>query len=311
MRIFSSHRKKLEPKRRFGSREFKDKIKSAQNYKRVFNIGFLGLRSKFWRYIGLILFIFIFYYLCISSRFVVTQASVTGNVQVSTQQIQDAISQASNSRIFLIKKTNFIFMTQGWVNQIITQALPTIKEITNYSRTWPNQIKFNVVERVPGFVIQSNNQYFLVDEDGVVISQVTDPQKMLLVVDRVAENFALGEALPNAKLAAFVVSLKKQWPSKISTPIASVKFPGKASSEVQFVSSEGWSVMFDTGRSAVAQLNSLAVLLNKTIAPKDRSRLAYIDLRLSKWAYYCFNATPCSQMAQPPDSETPSTNAKP
>ncbi len=311
MRIFSSHRKKLEPRRRFGGREFKTKIKLAQSYKRVFNVGFLGLAAKFWRSVAIVLFLILFYFLCISSRFVVTEVSVSGNIQVSTQQIQDTIASAGNARLFLIKKNNFFLMSQGRANRILTEALPTIKEISSYQRIWPNQVKFVVKERVPGFVIQSSNQYFLVDEDGVVVSQVTDAKNMLLVVDQLAEDFALGETLPNAKLAGFVVSLNRQWPGKISTPIVSVKFPGKGSSEVQFVSAEGWSVLFDTSRSVVTQLNSLAVLLNKQIPAKDRPRLAYIDLRLSKWAYYCFQASPCSQQAQPQDSGNTTTNAKP
>jgi hypothetical protein len=62
--------------------------------------------------------------------------------------------------------------------------------------------------------------------------------------------------------------------------------------------------MFDTTRSVITQLNDLSVLLNKQIAAKDRARLAYIDLRLAKWAYYCFKATPCHQEVIEPAETT-------
>ncbi|MEJ0021223.1 MAG: FtsQ-type POTRA domain-containing protein [Candidatus Doudnabacteria bacterium] len=318
MQIFSTHRRKLEPKRRFGGRDFRDKIKSAANFKRTFDpnprtwlnkiLSKVGLGSKFWRGIAVIILIVIVYYLFISSKFVVANVSVSGNVQVSAQLIQDVIAQAGQSRLFLIKKNSFFLMTPGRIDQLLTTAIPTIKQATS-QRIWPNRLNIEITERVPGFVIQSNGKYFLVDDEGTVVSQIDDPKNMLVVVDQLTEDFASGEVLPNSKLAAFVLSMSRQWNGKIATGIAQVKFTGKQSTDVQFVSSEGWSVMFDTTRSVVTQLDALSILLNKQIAAKDRPRLAYIDLRLAKWAYYCFQATPCSQQEQPDAAGTATTNA--
>lgn len=301
MKIFSSHRRKLEPKRRFGSREFKNKVKSAANYKRVFSGGLSGT-LKFWKYFGIAVALVIFYYLAISSRFVIADITVSGNHDVSTQEIEDAIASAGRARIFLIKKNNFFIMTQGSANNILTHALPNIKEITNYKRIWPNKVQITVKERTPGFVIVSNAKNFLIDDEGTVVSPIDDPRNLLIVQDQLVEDFASGELLPNTKLAPFVIAMARQWPSKVSSPVSLVKFPGKASNDVQFDTSEGWSVLFSTDRSVAAQLNDLAVILNKEIAAKDRARLAYIDLRLTKWAYYCFKATPCQQQAQPVDN---------
>ncbi|MEO8065283.1 MAG: FtsQ-type POTRA domain-containing protein [Candidatus Doudnabacteria bacterium] len=307
--IFSTHRRKLEPKRRFGGRGFRNKIKQAANYKRVFTpnpqgrfnrfMAKIGLGSKLWQAVIFLGLAAIIYYLCISSTFVVTNVSVSGNVQISSQAIADVISQAGQSRLMLIRKNIFFLLTKGRVNKLLTQALPTIKEVTGYRRIWPNSIAIEIKERVPGFVIESNGKYFLVDEDGTVVSQIDTPGSKLVVNDQLTEAFASGEVLANSKLAAFVLSMTRQWNGKISTPITQIKFPGKKSTDVQFISSEGWSVMFDTTRSVVTQLNNLSVLLNKQIAPKDRPRLAYIDLRLAKWAYYCFQASACSQQPQP------------
>jgi cell division septal protein FtsQ len=307
MKIFSTHRRKLEPSRRFGGLVFRNKIKEAANYKRTFDpnprtwynklMARVGLASKLWRAFVGVAVVLIFYYLCISSKFVVTNVAVVGNSQVSTQAIQDVIGNAGSSRLFFIKKNSFFLLSQGRVNRLLTQALPTIKEAST-DRIWPNQIKIEIKERVPGFVIESNGKYFLIDDEGIVVSQINEPENLLIVQDQLTENFGSNEALANSKLATFVLSMNKQWSSKVAVPIASVKFPGKESTDVQFVSAEGWSVMFDTTRSVIIQLNNLSVLLNKQIPAKDRPRLAYIDLRLAKWAYYCFKATACNQKLQ-------------
>jgi cell division septal protein FtsQ len=297
MRIFSSHRKKLEPRRRFGTRNFQDKIKSAANYKRAFNVNPTFFKSwKFWKFVVGGAIAILFYFLVISSSLLITHISVTGNQTVPTQTIINAVNQAGNNRFFLIKKDNYFLMTQGRVNTMVTRVIPEIKYITS-NRTWPNQIHLTIHERTLGFAIQSANQYFLVDDEGTIFKQIESPMNLLLVQDQLTEDFATGELL-NAKLAPFVVSMSKLWPSKITTPVSLVKFPGKASTEAEFVSSEGWSVIFDTSRPAANSLANLTAILNKIIPARDRSRLAYIDLRLTTWAYYCFKATPCSQTPQ-------------
>lgn len=300
MRIFSSHRKKLEPRRRFGTRNFRNKIKLAANYKRAFNVSPTFFKSwKFWKFFSSAIIVVLFYFLVISSSLLITNISVEGNLTVPTQTIVDAVNQTGSNRLFLIKKNNYFLMTQGRVNAMATRAIPEIKYITS-RRIWPNRIELAIHERTLGFVIQSANQYFLVDDEGTIVKQIDPlalPKNLLVAQDQLTETFASGESL-NAKLAPFVLSIAKLWPTKITTPITLVKFPGKASAEAEFVSGDGWSVFFDTSRPATIQLANLSAILNKVVSAKDRGKLAYIDLRLTTWAYYCFRATPCSQTPQ-------------
>lgn len=295
MQVFSPHRKKLEPYRRFGTRAFQNKIREAANYKRALNIKLDKFQFNFglWKYLfGLVILVFV-YYLFFSPRFTVRTVEVSGNSQVAAQDISDALTS---------RHPRFFFLSGGRADRILTAAIPTIKRISSYRRIWPDKVRITVEERIPGFVIESNNQKFLIDDEGTVVSQVSDTKNFLIVHDQLTENFATGELLPNAKMAAFVVSMQKQWPSKISAPLASVKFPGKASTDAEFVTQAGWSALFDTSRSVVVELEDLDVLLRKQI--KDPAKLAYIDLRLSDWAYYCYKQTACSQVAQPQQKGT-------
>ena len=148
-------------------------------------------------------------------------------------------------------------------------------------------------------MIESNGNYFLVNDEGSVVSQIESPQKLLVVHDQLVENFVRGETLPNQKLAPFILSMNKSWSSKMSVGIDSVKFPGKSSNDVQFLTKAGWAVFFDTARPVSVQLASLAVILSKQIGQAKLAQLAYIDLRISKWAYYCFKESACEQKEQP------------
>ncbi len=308
MKIFSKHRRKLEPSRRFGGRAFQTKIKEAQNYKRIFHAPTgnrmekfwrsIGFTSKLWRRLGILGVIIIFYFLVISQQFIISDFQITGNAQVQSQTIEDTLNQEAGKRIFLIKKSNFFLLSKGRVNEILTSKIPTIKEVTDYDRQWPKTAKITIKERTPGFALKSNNNYFLIDDEGTVVKPLDNPGNLLVVEDSLVEDFGSGEAFPNPKMAPFILSMNRAWPAKFNTGIVSVMFPGKASNDVQFNSTEGWSVMFDINRSVALQLTNLNILLSQQIAAKDRPNLAYIDLRSAKWAYYCFKGTACEQKAQ-------------
>lgn len=297
--IFSKHRKKIEPRRRFGSPSFRNQLKRAQNYKRVFpsvRSGFFT--SKFFSLACAVLFIIAFYYLVISDRVLITEVALAGNQQVSIDQVKEVLITASNNRIFFIRKNHYFLMTHGRVNKLLTAALSEVKEVSKTNRKWPNRIEIEIKERNPGFVLESGGRRFLVDEDGVVVKEVPETKNLPYVLDQNAEDkVVVGEVLPNLKLVRFILSSYKIWPSKISTPIASVKISSKESFEAQFTTAEGWSAFFDANRSGLTQVSSLALVLKSQINPKDLSKLAYVDLRSEKSIYYCFKGTPCH--AQP------------
>jgi cell division septal protein FtsQ len=316
MRIFSKHQKKIDPRRRFGGMQFRNKIKEASNYKRAFNptSGFsLNILSdnkgaRIAKVLGIAIFLVIFYFTIISPALLINTVDIKGNVQVPTSQIEDVLDANADSRFFMIPKNNFFLMSKGRVNKVLTESIPTIKEVIQYDRHWPNRGTIEIVEHKPGFVIQTNGNYFLLDDEGVVVEQVQDPKKMFIAEDQVTESFERGETLPNQKLAPFILSMSKSWSSKISTPIVAAKFPGKSSHEVHFITTTGWVVMFDTGRSVTVQLDDLTVILSKQVGSSQMDRLAYVDLRLDKWAYYCFKETPCSSSPKPAEAGATTTN---
>jgi cell division septal protein FtsQ len=307
MRIFSKHRKQFESGRRFSSPEFRDKIRQAQNYRRTIDykihrgpisrfFDLIGLGSFFAKFVILAVIVAVGYFLFISDYFLITSIAVAGNQQIASEQVSKSLLNESNSKLFFIPKNHFILMTRDRANEMLTEKYPLIKEIEQYDRHLPNTLSVKIKERYPGFVLQSNNKQFLVDEEGYIVEENPVSSSLLVLTDQANDDFAVGEML-SPKLTTFIISIQKSWPSKITSKIASVKIPIKASTEVVFTTNEGWSVFFDINRSVQVQINSLALLVNKQVA-SQRSKLAYIDLRLSKWAYICYKNTPCFQQPQ-------------
>ena len=305
MKIFSNHRRKLEPYRRYGSREFQNKLLAAQNYKRsISSDSKAGFFTNFFAKTGysklgtmgaLAGLAAIVYFLVISPYFRVTNVSVVGANQVAIEDVQTVISDLGKSRLMFVPKNNLFFLSTGRVNKIITKQLPMVKEISS-SRTWPNKIKITVKERTPALTLIENSKNYLVDDQGFVIKEIPDTPQMR-VIDSVTEDVKTGEQI-DGKLIPFIISMKSLWPTKMAVGLSLAKIPGKGSTEVEFVTAEGWSVFFSTDRPVTNQLSNLSLLLAKQIPTGSRTKLAYIDLRISKWAYYCYKQTPCQQTEQ-------------
>jgi cell division septal protein FtsQ len=304
MKIFSKHRKKLEPSRRYGSREFKEKLTVAKNYKRAFGPqkGFVtaffaktGL-SQIGTYVAVLVVGVIFYFLVISPYFLITQVAVAGNKQVPTTTIKEEVSKLSEKRFLLVPQNSFFVLNQNRLGNLFTKNVPMVSEV-KATRHWPNKITIEVKERNPALVLVVGSKNYLIDDSGFVIGEVQQNAPQLKIVDSVEEEIKISSSI-DGKIIPFIISMEKQWPAKMNISIKNVKIPGKAASEVEFVSAEGWSVFFSTDRPVTNQLNNLTLLLNKQVTGANRARLAYIDLRLAKWAYYCFKSTPCQQTDQ-------------
>lgn len=308
MKIFSPHRRKMEAKRRYGSKEFQNKVKKAQNYKRVFDPNARGFWSAIVRTLRLdsilirittaVVILGLAYLLFISPYFLVYQVTVSGNEQVQTAQIEQVFKDETASRWIFIPKNHLVLLSKSAMQETLTGKLPLLKEIKTYKRVWPNRIEFEIIERHPGFALTVDSKIYLIDDEGLVVKEIPDAQGLPAVFDQVSEPVQVGERLNNTKLVAFILSAARQWPNKINPQLKEVKIPGKAATQAQFMSAEGWGVFFDANRPAESQLSNLSLILARQIPANRRLQLAYIDLRFDKWAYYCYKDQPCEAQPQ-------------
>jgi hypothetical protein len=307
MKIFSKHRKKIDPYRRFGSREFKEKLTTAKNYKRLaaeksFDFFSKTGLSKVGTVSGIAVVAVIFYFLVLSPYFLVTNIAVSGNGKISAAEITRTIKGLQDKRFMLVPQNSLFTLSQGRLNNLFAQELPQVRDVKS-KRTWPNKISLEVSERTPALTLVVSERNFVIDDQGFVMKETTSVEGDLKVMDSVDEDIKVGEVI-GGKLIPFIISMQKQWPGKIKIPLGLAKIPGKGAAETEFVSTEGWSAFFSTDRPVINQLNNLSVLLNDLTHKGEKTKLVYIDLRLAKWAYYCLRSSPCQQTDQ---SQLPQT----
>jgi|GEM_PF-2414233 len=309
MKILSPHRRRMEAKRRFGTKEFQNKIRKAQGYKRTFDprtgskldhaLHFLRLDSRLVQAGLFALAAAFIYFFGISDYFRIAEISVAGAQQVSSGQVRETVRDGISGRWLFVPKDHLALVSKSRVESLLVESLPLVKEVKSYKRVWPNKIEVEIEERRPGFALNVDGRNYLVDDEGLVVRELPDAAGLLQVFNQVSEPVVAGERLNNAKLVGFILSASRAWPGKINTGIKEAKVPGKAATQIQFVSQEGWGVFLDISRPAETQLSNLSLILNRQIPAASRLKLAYIDLRFEKSAYYCYKDAPCESRPQP------------
>lgn len=295
--------------RRFDSPQFKRRVQAVRNQQRQASkqfkagkdLSFLSqLKIKTVAVLFVVGLAVLFYFFILSDYFVVKSVEISGNHKFNQNQAQDILRDDGNKRLILIKKANNLILTKKSLLKIFSARTPYVKEIVSMKKIWPDGLKAEIIERTPEFLLKSGGSYYLADSDGLIVESFSEPiEGFYLVENLIEEKFELLEPFPNQKLSAFIISAHRNWDSKISVSLKSIKIPGKASSEAHFETLEAWTVFFDVNTPVNQQLASLALLLQKQISQAQRKNLVYIDLRSSKYAYICYKNSACDKTAQP------------
>ncbi len=102
----------------------------------------------------------IFYFIFTSSWFDIEEINIIGNNYLGKETVimQGGIKYNTNLFHFNIEKAHTSLLSNPWVTDVF------IKKI------FPNQLNIDVVECKPGVLLSYNNRFYLVSEEGIILS---------------------------------------------------------------------------------------------------------------------------------------------
>jgi Cell division septal protein len=109
-------------------------------------------------------FVFSFNYLYNSKYFKIKAITVTGNSHYSSDQIKKVANVAIGANIFEINKKN--------IEDNLTAELVWIKGII-LKKIFPDKLEINITERKPYIRLVYGGKYFILDEEAVVLDEIT------------------------------------------------------------------------------------------------------------------------------------------
>ena len=287
---------KLERARRF-SRQPKQKPKNKSD--RILTA--LGLKSKSGRALAAAAALAAVYFLTASPYFLVRSASISG-LNLRSSQIENFFSKVEQSRVFLVPRNHILLIDKENFSAALKAEFADARRVSRFKRVLPNRLEADVEVRERKYVWQAGNEYFFMDQDGVIFQRVDnyDPAlfRQTLVSDSTLQPVQIGEKLNVDKALVFLDAATENWERIVFSPgVVSASLPGTASVDIVISTDAGFDVLFDLNRGALGQLQNLQLLLTQEINPETWSGLKYIDLRLPNVGYYCYRDAECARVA--------------
>lgn len=290
---------------RFRRPEFQEKLARARRFQRAVppagKSG--GVGSRIAEIAGILFVLTAVYFLTLSPAFLIRKVVLLSE-EPEIGEVTAVLKRLENDRIYLVPRNHFLWLTEESFFKALQADLPEIRKLNSFRRIFPDTIEVGLETRKPQYVWQSGENYYFLDQDGVVLLKLENydsaalPQ--ILIIDNTAEAVSVGQELGIPRILDFLPKLLELWPRQISdTEVLSFSVPGTKSLDLLAKTALGFQVFFDLERRPEVQIVNLSLLLKREINPETYTRLSYIDLRLPNVAYYCYKDAPCASSAFP------------
>ncbi len=293
-----------DPKKqiRFRRPEFQEKLLRARRYQRP-PAGW-GFRSRLLSLLLGFLGLVVIYFLTLSQMFLVQEAVLPESSALTSQEVEGVFTSLGQERTYFIPRNHILVLNRQSLLRALQKEFPKVRQITAFARVLPNKLKIAIEERKPLYIWQSADNFYLLDQDGVVFQKINNYSAAafseILIVDRSQAEIKVGQELEVQKTLAFVAELKDRWPQEITeTTLVSFSLPALKSSDLFLETAIGFGVYFDLERQVLPQLRNLSLVLSQEIKSETYTGLSYIDLRLPNTAYYCYQDAPCAIPSSP------------
>ena len=250
-----------------------------------------SLNIKILRVIIAAIFFVVFYFFLYYPYFRIKSVVVIDHKIVNEERVEDISWSTLNKMRYLIipGKNIFVFDKQSIERNIAEQ----ISEIDSVEiiRKFPDIIKVKVQEAAPAALWRSDDNYYYLDESGMVRGGINDveffsEENIFTIIDLNNKEVQLKENVVYAKHINFIRALYEKLP-EIKINIKEVALPSPLANEVHITTENDWRIFFTLERQLDQQITNLQLVFENEINNKlSEEELNYVDLRLESWVYY-------------------------
>lgn len=246
----------------------------------------------------IVFFVSTLYVLLFSPFLRVTQITVGGTKNIKTNDVIAGVATLSDGTFGgIISKNNYIFLTSRRIARAVEDVSKNIAAI-EITRRFPHSVHIEITEHQALLLWcpdQWGGECATVDEKGVAYARARRDAPeiaggpLVVVHDR---NYTDGDrdapVFDRADVDA-LVAMRDQFERNGTISLREdVIFLSHVSHDVRVTTTEGWEIMFTTRLPLEKTTRTLFTFLERSLAPDERARLAYVDLRFEHAVYYAF-----------------------
>jgi len=203
------------------------------------------------------------YWVQTTAYFTVDEVKVRGNQTLTEEEL------TQKARVL---GGNIAFVNPNEVRDRL-QELTLVKR-AKVRRLLPRRVSITVEERMPWAVWQNAGTLFVIDDEGMIIGTIEDPQDMVLIEQMDPAELAVGSQV-DRKVVDLAARLIETLPAAVGA--APVRFEYLSYGGLVVVTDSGLRARFGDGQDFEYKLATWKAIL--TQAEKDKKTVQHVDLR--------------------------------
>jgi cell division septal protein FtsQ len=246
----------------------------------------LLIHSRFFWLACLILVVLgvIFYFVIFSSFFQLKEIGITGNKEVSTENIESIINNRINKKIIFLNSKSIFLANLQEISEEVLEKFPQIAKVDS-KKDFPDRVTVKIEEREAVGVWFQNSNYFYIDKEGIIFEkEKRDPFSFQILrirdLSSSIENLQLGKNVIEKEQLNQILKIESKLKNDLKIPLREISIISKTRLNVK--TDQGWEIYFNPKKDIDWQLTELVFLLKERIPPDKRGNVEYIDLRFGK-----------------------------
>lgn len=229
----------------------------------------------------------IIYFMLFSDFFVIRNVVLKNETDtISAEEINQTVEPILREKFwYIFPRNNFFLFSPNRAEDEVLSKIPQIKDVSIKKRINGN-LELTIEERAPIALLYADGVFYELDASGAVANiSFFERTGMPKISSRSSEKFTLHSRAMERYMLDCFIELSNKFTQKTSIKSKEFYTPATVSQQVRIVTEEGFEVYFDSTKDVEKQIENLLAVLNQKVNKDKRSKIEYIDLSTSGWAY--------------------------
>ncbi|MBI5038022.1 MAG: hypothetical protein HZC01_04970 [Candidatus Kerfeldbacteria bacterium] len=239
---------------------------------------------------GICLLLAIIYFLLLSPWLAVATVQITGTNNDQARAVFSTITKdLKKHRWGLIPQSNLFAFDETREGQHIKDAF-AFSVATIDVQLFKKTISITVTETPPSLIWYSQNAYYFVNNQGIIIRAIADITQegsgMAQIIDDSMEGVSIGQEIFDSEKISFISTVHAAIKEIPSLPIFNYSLANKLSTQLKVhIIDQPYAIYFDTSSAVESQLEKLRRIVSEGVIAEKNPR-EYIDLRIGDRVYF-------------------------
>jgi hypothetical protein len=227
----------------------------------------------------------IIYILVYSPLLRIGKVTVSGASSMDPVKIEAAASQTLGGYdYFIIPKDHFFAINAVGVRNFVMAQFPNLLSVDIKKKF--ERLDVAVVERQPTYRLIIGDRSYLLDQEGKGMREAASGEgDALIALSNNSVDFAPGKRIIQPSWLQAVIDLHKYFATLVGIRDQLFKLDA-VNNDLEVVTVEGWSAIFDPESDIKLQLQTLSSALAGKFDSESRKRILYIDARFGDKVYF-------------------------